>query len=489
MAEVLQTAQIGASQNGVSQSDVSQNGASPQRSLSTSTARNLATTAKTAPQMVGISPRWLLNLLPWVQVEAGTYRINRCKVLVAGDRHIGADMVSGEARINHRDLREISFLREFDDSALEMLATRFVSKTYNAGDSVVQVGDAHDTFFVIASGKMEQWRVGPYNQKVSQAILAEGDHFGELSLLGESNHESSINALTPCLLLVLERSQVTELMQNNPALRQMLQRAAELQRLSLLAQTNEYGEKIVDLACGHTGEPDLPETFIDYEETPLERQLSVVQSILRVHTRVSDIFSAPFDQLKEQVRLTTEAIRERQEWSIINDPVFGLLHNVAPTNYLRTRTGPPTPDDLDELLTRVWKQPAFFLAHPQAIAAFGRECTLRGVPPPTVELFGSPFLTWRGVPLIPSDKLSVDSQGMSRILLMRVGERERGVVGLHQMGIPDEQAPGLSMRFMGIDNKAIASYLLTAYYSVAVLVDDALAVLDNVETSQYHEYK
>ena len=93
------------------------------------------------------------------------------------------------------------------------------------------------------------------------------------------------------------------------------------------------------------------------------------------------------------------------------------------------------------------------------------------------------------MPLIPSDKLSVDSQGMSRILLMRVGERERGVVGLHQMGIPDEQAPGLSMRFMGIDNKAIASYLLTAYYSVAVLVDDALAVLDNVETSQYHEYK
>ena len=46
--------------------------------------------------------------------------------------------------------------------------------------------------------------------------------------------------------------------------------------------------------------------------------------------------------------------------------------------------GAPTPDDLDELLSRVWKEPAFFLAHPRAIAAFGRECTRRGVPPPTV---------------------------------------------------------------------------------------------------------
>lgn len=43
---------------------------------------------------------------------------------------------------------------------------------------------------------------------------------------------------------------------------------------------------------------------------------------------------------------------------------------------------------------------AFFLTHP---AAFGRECTRRGVPPATVSLYGSQFITWRGVPVIPSD--------------------------------------------------------------------------------------
>jgi len=42
---------------------------------------------------------------------------------------------------------------------------------------------------------------------------------------------------------------------------------------------------------------------------------------------------------------------------------------------------------------------------------------------------------------------------------------------------------------MGIDNKAIASYLITSYYSVAVLVEDALGVLKNVEMSSYYDYR
>jgi hypothetical protein len=145
---------------------------------------------------------------------------------------------------------------------------------------------------------------------------------------------------------------------------------------------------------------------------------------------------------------------------------------------------------LDELLTKVWKEPSFFLAHPSAIAAFGRECTRRGVPPPTVTLFGTPFLTWRGVPLIPTNKIDVGiKSGKSKILLVRVGERKQGVVGLFQPGLPGEQSPGLSVRFMGLDKRALASYLVALYCSAAVLTDDAIALLEDVDVGQYHEYK
>ena len=243
----------------------------------------------------------------------------------------------------------------------------------------------------------------------------------------------------------------------------------------------------VRVACSQRDESELPSTFVDYEEQPREYFLNAVTTVLDVHTRVSDLYSSPHDQIKEQLRLTIETIKERQESELINNPDYGLLANVADEQRLSTLTGAPTPDDLDDLLTRVWKEPGFFLTHPLAIAAFGRECTRRGVPPPPVSLFGSQFLTWRGIPLIPSDKVPVED-GKTRILLLRTGDKRQGVVGLFQPGLAGEQSPGLSVRFMGINRNAIASYLISLYCSLAVLSDDALAVLEDVEIGKYHDY-
>jgi hypothetical protein len=244
----------------------------------------------------------------------------------------------------------------------------------------------------------------------------------------------------------------------------------------------------VEVDCSGRDERALPQTFVDYIENPREYNLSAVNTVLDVHTRVSDLYSKPYNQISEQLRLTIETIKERQESELINNKEYGLLHSIAPVQRIKTRTGAPTPDDLDELLTKVWKEPGFFLLHPLAVAAFGRECTRRGVPPPTVSLFGSQFLTWRGIPLIPSDKVPIET-GKSKILLLRTGESRQGVVGLYQPNLPGEQSPGLSVRFMGINEKAIASYLVSLYCSLAVLVDDAIAVLDEVEIGKYHEYK
>jgi hypothetical protein len=244
----------------------------------------------------------------------------------------------------------------------------------------------------------------------------------------------------------------------------------------------------VAVTCDAKAEVELPQTFIDYEEKPREYFLHACTTMLDVHTRISDLYSVPHDQIKEQLRLTIAAIKENQEDELINNADYGLLHSVDKHQVISTRTGAPTPDDLDELLTKVWKEPAFFLANPVAIAAFGRECTRRGVPPPTVSLFGSQFLTWRGLPLIPSDKVEI-KDGKSKILLLRVGEKRQGVVGLFQPGLVGEQGPGLSVRFMGIDRNAIASYLISLYCALAVLTEDALAVLDNVEVHKYHDYK
>lgn len=252
----------------------------------------------------------------------------------------------------------------------------------------------------------------------------------------------------------------------------------------------------VEVVCGQKDEQPLPETFVDYEEKPREYTLSAISTVLDVHTRVSDLFSNPHDQIQEQLRLTIESVKERQENELINNEDYGLLKNVPKKQRIQTRKGAPTPDDLDELISKVWKEPSFFLAHPLAVAAFGRECTRRGVPPATVSLFGAQFLTWRGLPIIPTDKLLVGGEtapkapgGTTNILLLRVGEKKQGVIGLYQPGLPGEQTPGLSVRFMGINRSAIGSYLISLYCSAAVLTEDAIAVLENVDVGNYYEYK
>jgi hypothetical protein len=248
--------------------------------------------------------------------------------------------------------------------------------------------------------------------------------------------------------------------------------------------------KAIEVTCGQVETAALPQTYVEYEEKPREYRLSSINALLDVHTRVSDLFSNPYDQVREQLRLVIENVKERQETELLNNAEYGLLNNVPPAQRIQTKKGAPTPDDLDELLTKVWKEPSFFLAHPRAIAAFGRECTRRGVPPPTVTLFGTPFLTWRGVPIIPTDKIHVKSkEAKTKILLLRVGEKKQGVLGLFQGGLPGEQSPGLSVRFMGISDKALASYLVSLYCSAAVLTDDAIAVLEDVGVEHYHEYK
>jgi hypothetical protein len=135
--------------------------------------------------------------------------------------------------------------------------------------------------------------------------------------------------------------------------------------------------------------------------------LSTIQTVLRTHTRVTDLYSNKIDQLREQIRLTVEAVKEREEWELINIPRFRFAQGSGFVANHQDAQRRADAGRLDELLGLVWKKPAFFLAHPKAIIAFGRECTRRGVPPPTVHLFGTPFITWRGVPLIPSNKLEV----------------------------------------------------------------------------------
>ena len=449
----------------------------PRKSLSTSAAAQLAHTTKSEPQMQGISSRWLTRMLPWVQVNGGVYRVNRRLTHTVGNGEVEFVIDGSTARVIPLELQELPPLRGFDDEeVLRSLADRFVQLDIEPGTVVAEFGNPIDQVLLVVHGKLARIGSGEFGETTKLGMLTGGDHYGAEMLTEPSAiWDVTVKSVTRTTLLALPRQALDEILENSPELSEQLQGASSANSHA----QNSKGEANIEISSGHYGEPLLEGTFVDYDASPRQYELSLAQSVLRVHSRVADLFNDPMNQVEQQLRLTVEALYERRENDLVNNPEFGLLNNCDLKQRITTESGPPTPDDMDELLS-MRRSTAFFLAHPKAIAAFGRECSKRGLYPDPVDLDGHRVPAWRGVPILSCGKIPVSDTATTSILAMRIGEKNPGVVGLHQTGIPDEYEPSLNVRFKGIDDQSIISYLVSCYYSAAVLVPDALGVLDNV---------
>ncbi|MFD1046791.1 family 2B encapsulin nanocompartment shell protein, partial [Kibdelosporangium lantanae] len=315
---------------------------SQQQSLATAAARNLATTTKSVPQMQGITSRWLLRILPWVQAQGGVYRVNRRLNYLVGDGRIAVTNTGAQCQVVAPDLVELPVLRGFEDedlSTLSALAGRFEQRDYQPGDVIAEFGHEADQVIVIAHGKVNKIGTGEYGDQTVLGTLVDGDFFGERSLVeAQSIYEYTAKAVTPTTILSLPRRAFQELVDQSEELRVHV----EAYLANPTKPQNSHGEAEIELASGHEGEPDLPGTFVDYELSPREYELSVAQTVLRVHTRVADLYNQPMNQTEQQLRLTIEALRERQEHELVNNREFGLLANADLKQRIPTRSGPPT---------------------------------------------------------------------------------------------------------------------------------------------------
>ena len=260
-----------------------------QQSLSTAAARQLTTTTKSPPQMQGITARWLLKLLPWVEVSGGVYRVNRRLSYALGDGTISFTEVGSAARVIPQELGELPILRGFEEvEVLEALADRFVQHEHAAGDLIVTAGQSAEQLFVIVRGKATKLRAGKYGDPIELAMLADGDHFGDRALVeAEGSWDFTVKAVTACVVLALPRRAFQEVLTDSDVLKQHLATLEE----RLRKPQDKDGQAAIAMAAGHKGEAELPTTFVNYERHPREYELSVAQTILTVHTRVADLLN------------------------------------------------------------------------------------------------------------------------------------------------------------------------------------------------------
>ncbi|MFJ9349927.1 family 2B encapsulin nanocompartment shell protein [Streptomyces sp. NPDC101237] len=448
-------------------------------SLSTRAARQLTTTTKSEPQMQAITSRWLLRTLPWVDVKGGAYRVNRRLQLRTGRGRVSFEQNGGDdIRVIPATLTELPVLRGYDDlDALTQIAERFQAREVRAGQVLFEAGQPVTETYLVVHGRFIRFAAGKYGEEEVVGVVSDGDQMGD-EAVGQTDPLwlTSVRAETAGVVLALPWTVVEEVMDRVPSLGAHLRAYVDRQRLPM----NRKGEAEVPVQAGHRGEPTLRGGFVDYDLAPREYELSLTQTVLRVHSRVADLYNDPMDQTQQQLRLTVEEIRERQEWELVNNRDFGLLHNIDYGQRISSFTGPPTPDDMDELIS-MRRKTKVILAHPKAIAAFFRQCNRRGLVPPSATVDGHEIPAWRGVPIYPCSKIPISDDHTTSIIALRTGEADQGVVGLYQTGIPEEFQPGLNVRFMGVNEQAIVNYLVTAYYSLAILVPDAAGILENVQ--------
>jgi hypothetical protein len=229
-----------------------QNGAAPQLSLATEAARTLATTTKSVPQMQAITPRWLLQVLPWVEISGGVFRVNRRLSHAVGEGRVTFDATGPQLRVIPDDLCELPMLRGFDDpEVLRALADRFEQRDVESGTTIVETGQPADRVFLIAHGKLNKIGPGKYGEPTVLAVLADGDYFGDWELVeSRDSWGFSVTAVTPCTVLAAPRQALEEIVGGSEA----LQAHVEAFRAQAGQQQNKHGEASIQLSAGHEQE-------------------------------------------------------------------------------------------------------------------------------------------------------------------------------------------------------------------------------------------
>src|SRR5262245_55668059 len=162
--------------------------------------------------MQGISPRWLLRMLPWVQVTGGTYRVNRRLSYALGDGRVSFTSTGAQVRVIPAELCELPLLRGFDDTGvLDLLAGRFVQREFGPGGVIVEAGQPADAVFLIAHGKVNKLGAGQYGDQTVLDVLADGEYFGDqVPVRQPAAWEFAVTAITACTVLALPRQAFLE---------------------------------------------------------------------------------------------------------------------------------------------------------------------------------------------------------------------------------------------------------------------------------------
>ncbi len=139
---------------------------------------------------------------------------------------------------HHAILRSIPLFQGLDSPELVKVAALANIRLVAAREVVVAQGEPAAALFAIARGRLKVVSSGPDGRDAALGIMGEGEVFGEVALIDGGARSATCTALEPCDLIVIERLQFLQLLDDSPSISVKLLHVLA-QRLRRLSQRSE----------------------------------------------------------------------------------------------------------------------------------------------------------------------------------------------------------------------------------------------------------
>jgi CRP-like cAMP-binding protein len=113
-------------------------------------------------------------------------------------------------------LSEVAIFQDLSASEMAELGRSAPMKDVDAGTIFHSPEDAAEVLFILKKGRVKVYQLTPDGRALTLHVYEAGSIFGEMSLLGQGMHGSFAHALTPCVLCLMSRDHVQQLLFGNP---------------------------------------------------------------------------------------------------------------------------------------------------------------------------------------------------------------------------------------------------------------------------------
>jgi ATP-binding cassette subfamily B protein len=151
---------------------------------------------------------------------------------------------AAHAHVHAQRLKAIPLLESLDEAALARLSKLFATERFAAGRKVFAEGHPGDKFYVIVRGSVVATTTTADGQELQLGVIQDGDYFGEIALLEDTQRTATIRTRSECLFLTLQREHFLRLLGEMPRVRAAFERVARerLKQRREVAEAEESSE-------------------------------------------------------------------------------------------------------------------------------------------------------------------------------------------------------------------------------------------------------